>query len=199
LFEDLLPRLLVPLEGKIDLAALFPDQPSDIVLEIGFGGGERLAEQAAAEPHRGFIGCEPFVNGVGSLLSHIEKRSLSNVRIHPNDAREVMDALPDASLGICFVLYADPWPKTRHAERRFIGRENLDRLARLLKQGGELRLATDVPSLAKWMRTQAEAHPAFERIYDSFAPPEGWIATRYEQKGIAAGRKPVYMIYRRIK
>ncbi len=166
-------------------------------LEIGFGGGEHLAAQAAAHPDVLFLGCEPFINGVASLLVHIEDGKLENVRIHPGDARILLDALPDACLEKCFVLFADPWPKKRHHERRFIGPENLPRLARVLKPGGELILATDVPPLAAWMREHTGAHPSFECLYDSSAPPAGWVQTRYEQKARAAGRGAEYMAFRR--
>ena len=169
-----------------------------IALEIGFGGGEHLAAQAAAHPDVGFIGCEPFVNGVAKLLTQIDEQGLKNVRIYPDDARTLMDALPDSCLDMCFVLYADPWPKTRHAERRFIGKENLDRLARIMMAGGELRLATDVAGLAQWMREQVNAHLSFVCLYDGPQAPADWVPTRYEQKGIAAGRTPVYLVYKKV-
>ncbi len=166
-------------------------------LEIGFGGGEHLAAQAAANPAIGMIGCEPFINGVASLLGHVEAQALANVRLYPGDARLLLDALPDACLEKVFVLFADPWPKKRHHERRFIGPENLPRLARVLKAGGELRLATDVMPLGEWMREHTNAHPDFTCVYDGFTPPADWVATRYEQKGRAAGREPVYLIFKR--
>nr|MDP9196371.1 tRNA (guanine(46)-N(7))-methyltransferase TrmB [Pseudomonadota bacterium] len=141
LVQDLLPRLridLPPPPGKIDPAALFPPQIKEIWLEIGFGAGEHLAAQAAAHPDTGIIGAEFFMNGVASLLGHMERQGLSNVRIVPGDARPLLDTLPDASISRCFVLFPDPWPKKRHAFRRFIGPENLDRLARILKPGAWL-------------------------------------------------------------
>lgn len=201
LMENLLPRLEIKLpqeEGaRLSPHALFDAVPDEVWLEIGFGGGEHLAAQAAANPKVGVLGCEPFVNGVASLLGHVEAQDLKNVRIHPNDARDLLDALPEASLDRCFVLFADPWPKKRHAERRFIGPENLDRLARVLKPGAQLRLATDVMPLAEWMREHACAHQEFACVYDGKEPPADWVPTRYEQKGRAAGREPVYMIFKR--
>jgi tRNA (guanine-N7-)-methyltransferase len=196
LIEALLPRVrpMWPADAKIDLAALFGRYPSRLVLEVGFGGGERLAAQAAAEPASDFIGCEPFLNGVAKLLAEIEARALGNVRVLPDDARPLIEALPDRCLDDVYVLYADPWPKNRHAERRFIGKANLDRLARGMKLRGRLVLATDVPVLADWMREQVQAHPAFELLSEGAAPPVGWIPTRYEQKGIGAGRRPVYFV-----
>ena len=183
---------------RLDPQNLFPAKPSAIWLEIGFGGGEHLAAQAAANPDVGLIGCEPFVNGVASLLDHVDRLQLKNVRVFPNDARLVLDALPAASLDRCFVLFADPWPKKRHEERRFIGPENLPRLARVLKQGGELRLATDVLPLATWMRERVAEHPAFACRHDGPEPPPDWIQTRYEQKGLEAGRAPVYLSYQKL-
>lgn len=200
LMEDLLPRvaITIPASGGLNPFALFDDVPEAVRLEIGFGGGEHLAAQAASNPSIGFLGCEPFVNGVAKLLTQIDAQDLKNVRVYPNDARDLLDALPDASLDMCFVLFADPWPKTRHAERRFIGRENLERLARVIKQGGQLRLATDVVALAQWMREQTNAHPLFACMYDGPQAPADWVPTRYETKGKAAGREPEYMIYKRV-
>ena len=199
LMQDLLPQLQIDLEAgvKLDPQILFNHAPQSIWMEIGFGGGEHLAGQANKNPSVGFIGCEPFVNGVASLLDHVEKLQIKNVRVYPNDARIILDALPDAALDRCYVLFADPWPKARHEERRFIGSENLPRLMRVLKSGAELCLATDDAQLAVWMRDCVSASPAFVTVHDGITPPADWIPTRYEQKGIAAGRQPVYFIYKR--
>ncbi len=170
---------------------------SDFWLEVGFGGGEHLAAQAVAHPGIGIIGCEPFINGVAGLLDHVEREGLGNVRIFDDDARFLLDALPDASIGRCFVLFSDPWPKKRHWERRFIGPENLERLARVLKNGAELRLASDDPGLVTWMLDQTWHHPAFawtaQRADDWRIRPSDWPATRYEEKAVAAGRRPVFL------
>lgn len=198
LMQELLPRLAITTDAAGKPHQLFSPPPQELWLEVGFGGGEHLAGQAAANPHIGFIGCEPFVNGVASLLEHIDDRDLKNLRLYPDDARVLIDALPDACLARCFVLFADPWPKARHAERRFIRPDNIARLARVVRAGGELRLASDVPALVAWMRAQMqEAGAAFACFHDSDAPPADWIPTRYEQKGIAAGRRPHYLLYRR--
>lgn len=199
LMETLLPRIEVKVVEGATLYPhdLFAKAPCALWLEIGFGGGEHLAAQAAANPDVGVIGCEPFVNGVASLLGHISEQQLKNVRLYPGDARVLLDSMPESCLDRCFVLFADPWPKKRHHERRFIGPDNLPRLARVLKPGAELCLATDVMPLAEWMREHTNAHPAFACVYDSFDPPAHWVQTRYEQKGRAAGREPVYMIFRR--
>ncbi|ACJ00339.1 tRNA (guanine(46)-N(7))-methyltransferase TrmB [Rhodospirillum centenum] len=204
LLETLLPalRLEIPADGgRIEPARLFQHPVSDLWLEVGFGGGEHLAAQAAANPGVGLIGCEPFVNGVASLLQHVEARGLENVRIVPDDARPVLDALPDASVGRVFVLFPDPWPKLRHAFRRFIGPDNLPRLARVLKDGAELRLATDDWQLCRWMLEHTWRHPDFEwlarRPEDWRVRPDDWPQTRYEQKAVEAGRKPVFLRFRR--
>ncbi|WP_044564260.1 tRNA (guanosine(46)-N(7))-methyltransferase TrmB [Azospirillum sp. B4] len=205
LIEGLLPHLQLDppaTGGTIDPAALFPQPKRDLWFEVGFGGGEHLAQQAAANPDIGFIGCEPFINGVANLLQHIEAQDLSgNIRVCPDDARPILDALPEASVGRVFVLFADPWPKLRHAERRFIGPANLPRLARVLKDGAELRLATDDPQLCRWMLEHAWRHPDFEWLADKAAdwrvPPADWVQTRYEQKALEAGRVPVYLRFRR--
>lgn len=204
LMQDLLPQLTIHLgETKTPQHAGWPQQlfapaPKELWLEVGFGGGEHLAGQAAAHPDVGLMGCEPFVNGVASLLEHIHDRDLKNVRLYPDDARVLIDALPDACLARCFVLFADPWPKVRHAERRFIRPDNIIRLARVIKSGGELRLASDAAVLVTWMRVQMQAaQDLFTCIHDGDTPPADWIPTRYEQKGIAAGRKPQYLLYKR--
>lgn len=204
LLEDLLPRLRLeapPPGTRLDLAALFPGPVSDVWLEVGFGGGEHLAAQARAHPAIGMIGAEPFLNGIASLLRHIAENGLGNIRILPDDARPLLAALPDAAIGRCFVLFPDPWPKKRHWRRRFIGPETLDELARILKDGAELRLASDDMGLVRWMLEHAWSHPAFAWLaqgpHDWRQRPSDWPPTRYEQKAIAAGRRPVYLRFRR--
>lgn len=200
LMESNLPALTLALPAEnspLIAASQFPFAPQALWMEIGFGGGEHLVAQAEQNPAIAFIGCEPFRNGVASLLDHIDRRAVKNIRIYPNDARHVLDALPDASLDRCFVLFSDPWPKARHAERRFIGTENLPRLARVLKAGAELRLATDDAQLATWMTEHCDADKNFARLFHGTTPPADWVATRYEQKAIKAGRQPVYMGYQR--
>jgi tRNA (guanine-N7-)-methyltransferase len=165
LVAELLPRLAIPGVGPphhparraVDPAALFGDG-RQVWLEIGFGGGEHLAREAAARREVGFVGCEPFVNGVAMLLPRIEALGLANVRIHPGDARDLIDLLPDGSLARVLLLYPDPWPKTRHRERRFMNVENLGGLARVMAAGAELRLATDVEDYVRHaVRAAAEA------------------------------------------
>lgn len=218
LLDTLLPRLAIALPtepivtpdnevaesaAKIDLAQAFGGTlPADGVwLEVGFGAGEHLVWQAENHPSVGLIGCEPYVNGVAKCLAHIERTGVSNVRLFTDDARFVMQALPPQSLSRAFVLFPDPWPKTRHHKRRFVQRSNLDVLARLMKPGAELRLATDDPSYLPWMVEHACRHPDFEWLAESPADwrgrPADWPGTRYEQK-MLAGHKPVFLRLRRL-
>jgi tRNA (guanine-N7-)-methyltransferase len=198
LLADLLPQLrleLPEMPGKLELDRLFTGPLQDIWLEVGFGSGEHLAAQARRHPEIGFVGCEPFLNGVSSLLGLIQHDRLRNVRIFPDDARLLLDALPDASVGRSFLLFSDPWPKKRHHRRRFIGQENLDRLSRVLKAGAELRLSTDDPDLADWTLEHLGQHHGFSLAQDAVRRerPADWPGTRYEEKAIAAGRPPFYI------
>jgi tRNA (guanine-N7-)-methyltransferase len=203
LLDTLLPRLTLgvpPEPAKIDLAQAFGDAtPDEIWLEVGFGAGEHLVWQAKEHPRIGLIGCEPYINGVAKCLAHIEREGLENIRLFTDDARLVMNALPDQSLSRAFVLFPDPWPKSRHHKRRFVARANLDILARLMKPGAELRLATDDPSYLPWMVEHACTHPAFEwlaeRPADWRGRPADWPPTRYETKRIAG--IPVFLRLRR--
>jgi tRNA (guanine-N7-)-methyltransferase len=202
LMKELLPRLSIELPKKppLDLRSMFHVTPREIWLEIGFGGGEHLAEQARRHPDIGFIGAEPFVNGVASLLVYIDNNKTGNVRVWADDARPLLDMLPEECIARCFILFADPWPKARHAERRFVGPENLPRLARAIKDNGELILASDDPKLIAWTKEQMGACKDFSvRTKPSTKRPENWIETRYEHKALTAGRKPVYSSYLRIK
>ena len=192
----------MPAEGAIgDPRTLFDPPAETVWLEIGFGGGEHLAAQAEAHPAIGLIGCEPFVNGIVSALGHVARRGLANVRLWPDDARLLLDRLPAGSLDRIFVLFPDPWPKARHAKRRFVSSENLDRLARLMRGGAELRLASDDADHVDWMLMQLLAHPAFEwtarRAADWREPPPDWLPTRYEAKAVQHGVQPAYLRFRR--
>jgi tRNA (guanine-N7-)-methyltransferase len=202
LIDDLLPRLAIGVPGPgetLDPAALFPHPVTETWLEVGFGGGEHLAEQAAAYPQVGMIGCEVFRNGVASLLGHVQAGELRNIRIFAEDARLLLPALPEASLSRVFVLFPDPWPKHRHLDRRFVSPDNLDAVARLLKDGGELRVASDDPTYAAWATRQLARHPALEAVLvttERHRLPADWPATRYERKCLA-GRAPTFFLYRR--
>jgi tRNA (guanine-N7-)-methyltransferase len=204
LMDELLPRLAIAepaAGGRIDPFTLFPSRPRALWLEIGFGGGEHLAVQAARHPEIGFLGSEVFVNGIATLLAAIEHDRLGNIRLWPEDARALLDALPDACLERVFLLFPDPWPKRRHADRRFIGPDNLARLARVLAQGGELRVASDDPGLVAWVLMHLRRHPAFRwcaaRADDWRRPPADWVPTRYEAKALGQGRRPAYLRFLR--
>lgn len=202
LLEDLLPKIAVPDPraagaGLIDLGALFGRQ-APVWLEIGFGGGEHLAHQAAAHPQIGLIGCEPFVNGVAMLLGRLAAQDCGNVRVHVGDARDLIDALPAAALTRVFLLYPDPWPKARHHRRRFMSPENLQALARVMAPGAHLRLATDVAAYAAHACAAVRASDGFRELEaDPRAPWPDWLPTRYEQKALRCGRQPLYLTFAR--
>lgn len=202
LLETLLPQVAAPnpAAGRIDPAVLFP-QADEVWLEVGFGGGEHLAWQAVRHSNVGIIGAEPFVNGVAKLLVQIEEQGLQNVRIHFGDARPLMEALPDASLSRIFVLHPDPWPKKRHFKRRMISPWFFAEAARLLRPGGELRVASDIEDYVRWTLMHAQKAPDFEWTAESAEDwrrrPDDWPQTRYEAKSLKEGRKPAYLIFRR--
>lgn len=168
-------------------------------LEIGFGGGEHLLHLALRHPQVNFIGGEPFYNGVVKLLREMQKRDVSNIRVVADDIRPIMQALPDGSLERIYILFPDPWPKTRHHKRRIINHRFLDEVVRLLPQGGELRLATDHVDYSVWMLEHLLARPEFDWSVHSYQSwqhfPEDWIETRYEKKTRQQGRSPVYLIF----
>ena len=200
LVETLLPefRLTAPADGTIvRFADCFPNAPEDVWLEIGFGGGEHLAAQAGGHPGIGFIGCEPFVNGVASALTLVEHDGLPNIQIFDDDARLILDALPDASIGRLFLLFADPWPKRRHERRRLVSGNTLDQFARLMKDGAEFRFASDHMDYVRWTLEQVLRHLSFAWLVcgagDWRQPPPDWIETRYEAKAFRRGENPVYL------
>ena len=174
---------------------------SSLWLEIGFGQGEHIAAQAKDNLDTLLIGCEPYVNGVSSLLRTIDAHAINNILIHDEDARVLLDALPDASVGRLFLLFPDPWPKSRHHKRRFISTANLDRIARILKAGAEFRFATDHPGYARWALWHALNHAEMEWPAECAADwrirPSDWPATRYEEKAQADGRACIYLTFRR--
>ena len=204
LLETLLPRLRLPLAAPAPspLRGLFAEPVTDVWLEIGFGSGEHLLWQAAHHPSIGFIGCEPFINGVSSLLGQIEASGLETIRIHDGDAREVLDWLPDASLGRVFLLFPDPWPKKRHQKRRLLTAETVGQLARVLKPGGAFRFASDDGDYAGEALRLTLANGGFawtaEGARDWRRRPSDWPETRYERKALSAGRKPAYLNFRRL-
>jgi tRNA (guanine-N7-)-methyltransferase len=203
LIDTVLPALRLDLEAEPPrpLRALFTPSARHVALEIGFGAGEHLAHQAARHPEHGFIGCEVFINGVAALLSHIEEKGLGNIRIHDGDARELLDWLPDASLDQVFILFPDPWPKTRHHKRRLISPQVLEALARVMKPGAELRIASDIPDYVRATLLEVHRSRCFDWCAeDAFGwrdPPADWPGTRYEAKALREGRRCCYLAFTR--
>jgi tRNA (guanine-N7-)-methyltransferase len=199
----LLPRLAInlPASGHLDIAALFGTARPSIWLEIGFGGGEHLAQLAEQHPQIGFIGCEVFENGIVKLLAQIELRRLGNIRIFADDARLIMAALTPAAVDRVCILFPDPWPKRRQHKRRIMSRATLDTLAEIMTGDAELRVATDDADYLSWILEHITAHPAFEwlarRPGDWRERPPDWPPTRYEAKARAAGRSPAFLRMRR--
>ena len=224
--EKILPVVAIP-EDKItdardlDPASLFLKPFSDYWFEIGFGNGEHLIALKNGFSDVGFIGAEPFVNGMANFLKDLDCHSgesrnpvadslpdpglrrddsLNNIRVHMDDAMMIARSLKDKSLGRIYILNPDPWPKTRHHKRRIVSQANLDEFARVLKPGGKLVLASDVDDLAEWMVTQCMIHPAFEWTANSSkdwqTPPAEWIETRYAFKGKQAGRRQTFLVFK---
>lgn len=187
-----------PDRTPLDLQARFGDRP--IWLEIGFGGGEHLVHQAAQNPDVEIIGAEPYINGVAMLLGKIRRAGVDNLAVHPGDARDLFDVLPDNSIARAFLLYPDPWPKKRHHRRRFVTPEHLEPLARVMQPGAVLRVATDIPD---YVRQTLEEVPKAgfawqaQRPADWRRPWGDWLSTRYEQKALREGRTPHYLTFTR--
>jgi tRNA (guanine-N7-)-methyltransferase len=203
LLEKRLPELRTPLpEGEdLDPRTLFPGGSREAWVEIGFGGGEHLAWQAEQHPGVGFLGCELFRNGIASLLHHTEDRGLANVRIADVEAGDLLETLAEGSVSRLFVLFPDPWPKTRHHKRRLIQTATVDRVAHALADSAEVRFATDHGEYARWALARFLAHPALdwtaERSVDWRIRPGDWPATRYEKAALAAGRPPFFFTFAR--
>jgi len=204
LLAELLPGLRPDLSGPApdDLRTLFACPLQDVWLEIGFGGGEHLLWQARANPEIGLIGCEPFVNGVASLLGGIDDAGLETIRIHDGDARDLIAWLPAGSVSRVFILFPDPWPKTRQAKRRLITPELVQTLARILRSGGELRFASDDMTYARdalrVIGNDADFAWTARRADDWRVRPADWPETRYERKALSEDRKPAYLRFRRL-
>ena len=190
-FDAALPALEITFEGTLDPRALFPNA-NRIIVEIGYGGGEHLALEASRHPQTGYIGCEVFTGGIGKMVQAIAAQDLRNIRLFTDDALKLLVALPDASLDEVYLLYPDPWPKTRHHKRRFVSPTTLAELARVIRPGGLFHFATDIEDYADWTLAHILRAPQFR-----FDPPSpgswhtpypGWEATRYEQKARREGR-----------
>lgn len=178
---------------------LFEADVGAIHLEIGFGSGEHLLHRATMAPATGFIGVEPFVNGMAKMMMAVRERPLANLRVYDDDATRLLDWLPQASLDDIDLLYPDPWPKKKHWKRRFVSPLNLDRFARVLQPGGKFRFASDIDSYVNWTLLNCRAHHAFtwraREASDWHRPYEGWPGTRYEAKAIREGRRPAYLTF----
>lgn len=204
LLTELGPRLQPDLSRPSldDATALFAEPVAQVWLEIGFGGGEHLVWQAEHNPDVGIIGCEPFEEGVVKVLTAIEDRGLTNIRLHADDVRPLLRWLPEHALDRAFVLFPDPWPKLRHRKRRLVATPLLDQLARAMKPGAELRLATDIGDYARTMLVALMQHPAFrwtaQRPGDWRVRPDDWPQTRYETKAVREGRRSTYLRFVRI-
>lgn len=198
LLQSLLPKICIdpahPLEGLGDYASL--------TLEIGFGGGEHMLHQARCAPTHGFLGAEPFQNGVTKALSVMDKEGLKNIRIHHGDVRVVLDGLPDNSLDQICILYPDPWPKPRHYKRRLIQEDFIAQMHRVLKPGHELRFASDIVSYVDWALARILRHGGFTwdapRAADWLTPFDNWPSTRYEAKALREGRTPHYFTFMKV-
>ncbi len=203
LLDTLLPRLALDLHGpKLrQLASLFPVPVDDIRFEIGFGGGEYLIAQAESHPRTGFIGCEPFINGMAKALAAIEAHGLANIRLHHGDAVPLLDWLPAASVAGIDLVYPDPWPKRRHWKRRFVQERTVTDMARILRAGGEFRFVSDISDYVAWTLAHLLRSPDFvwtaERADDWRHPWPGFVRTRYESKAMREERVPCYLVFRR--
>jgi tRNA (guanine-N7-)-methyltransferase len=204
LVETLLPRLAVDVARPAPavLRELFPVPVGDVALEIGFGGGENLVAQAIARPHHGFIGVEPFVNGMAKALAAIEAAALCNIRLHFDDAAHLVAWLPDASLARIDLIHPDPWPKRRHWKRRFVQDATIGQFARILQRGGDVRFVTDIADYAAWTLQHFVRSADFvwtaERADDWRNAWPDFAGTRYHAKAARERRPPCFLIFRRV-
>jgi tRNA (guanine-N7-)-methyltransferase len=205
LFETLLPRLAIDLKSPApaELASLFPDQPvAAVCLEIGFGGGEAMLAEAKAHPQTGFLGVEPFVNGMAKALAAIETEGLRNIRLHFDDAVNLIAWLPASSLRRIDLIHPDPWPKRRHWKRRFVQDEMVEQLARILRLGGEFRFVTDVADYAAWTLQRLIRSPHFAwtaQCADDWRNPwPGFVGTRYHAKATREQRSSCFLLFRKL-
>ncbi len=204
LLENTLPKLKINVsecEKPLNPRNLFSAYFKEVWLEIGFGKGEHVAWQALNNKNVGILGCEPFINGVAGLLSHIEEQNINNIKIYDDDARHLLKVLEPESIGRTFLLHPDPWPKNRHQGRRFVSQKNLEELARVMKDGAELRIGTDHMGYARWTISQMLNHPLFEwqaeNSSDWKTPPDDWPTTRYNKKALDIGQDSIHFIFKR--
>lgn len=208
LLDDLLPRLSVTekqisKKNDLDPTSLFDFAPQKIILEIGFGNGEHLAEMMRRHPENGYIGAEPFINGMSSFLKDIQdSKTTQNIRVLMDNVIPLVQSIASESIDEIYVLNPDPWHKKRHHQRRIINQKNLDLFSKILKPEGRLIMSTDVRDLIEWMVTQTSLHPDFkwlvQKADDWREPPSDWIPTRYESKGAKGADKMNYLFFKRI-
>lgn len=197
----LLPQLKLNLANPAPhrIESLYDFSVERMRLEIGFGGGEHLIHRAAENPSTGFIGVEPFVNSMAKLLTNLEEQGLRNIRLYDDDATQVLDWLPDASIDQIDLLYADPWPKRKHWKRRFVSQVNLERFHRVLKPGATFCFASDIDTYVNWTLIHCRDHGGFawqaEQASDWLTPYAGWPGTRYENKARREGRSSAYLTF----
>jgi tRNA (guanine-N7-)-methyltransferase len=203
LIENLLPRLTLDINGAAPpgLVNLFGPDTRDARLEIGFGGGEHLIAEARNAPDTGFIGCEPYVNGMAKILAQIEANGVDNIRLLAGDAAELLAWLPPQSLSRIDLIHPDPWPKRRHWKRRFVQDATVAAMARVLKPNGEFRFVSDIADYCAWTLRHLARSPDFvwlaERADDWRLPWQGFTMTRYGQKAAREGRVAAYLRFRR--
>jgi tRNA (guanine-N7-)-methyltransferase len=204
--ETILPVLQIPKEKLtedkgLNPSDMFSEPVEKLHFEIGFGNGEHLLYLMTEYPTHHFIGAEPYMNGMSAFLKSLPVPTPKSIRVHMDDALMVLNSLPDESVDFLYILNPDPWPKTRHHKRRIVSEENLTVYARVLKNGGLMIQTTDVDELAEWMLTKTINCPDFEwvaeRPEDWKTAPNGWMSTRYEEKGRLAGRSQTYLLYHR--
>ncbi|OAF08936.1 tRNA (guanine(46)-N(7))-methyltransferase TrmB [Bradyrhizobium neotropicale] len=204
LVDNLLPHLALDIESEApaNVVEIFDPAAGDLRLEIGFGGGEHLAAEAQLFPATGFIGCEPYVNGMAKILAQIEAGNIGNIRLFAGDAAELLAWLPQASLSRIDLIHPDPWPKRRHWKRRFVQDKSIAAMARVLKAGGEFRFVCDIDDYCAWTLSHLARSPDFqwlaERADDFRLPWVGYTMTRYGRKAAREGRKAAYLRFRRL-
>jgi tRNA (guanine-N7-)-methyltransferase len=204
LIANLLPHLALDIAGEAPASAgdIFDSAADGLRLEIGFGGGEHLAAEALGHPATGFIGCEPYVNGMAKILAQIETHNIGNIRLFAGDAAELLAWLPKASLSRIDLIHPDPWPKRRHWKRRFVQDKTIAAMARVLKAGGEFRFVSDIDDYCGWTLSHLARSPDFlwlaERADDFRLPWDGYTMTRYGRKAEREGRKASYLRFRRV-
>lgn len=199
--QAMLADFMLEIQQPLQPHELFTNKAA-LWVEVGFGNGEHLVGQAANNPHVNILGCEPFINGAAAAANDAGKKELNNLRIWPDDALPLLSSWPYACIDRFFLLFSDPWPKMRHHKRRFIQPETLELLARLLKPGAQLRLATDDLGLAQWMLLQTAQSPHFQWLNfangDWHTQPHDWVETRYQQKAAQQGRRSQFMDFVRL-